>query len=158
MRIAQIASVTRRPLRNEVKKITVKAIPKLDLNNSAVGADNIMQVVGLCGMSEYIHETEQKEDCNKQTRERWPDTRNANTKKRLGMLRMITKVLRAEVQGEVLASRSCNWVKEWAQQWDLEVAHYRYERKNHLPPVDQDGQLEEGRMGEQKRLTRVEYT
>ena len=45
----------------------------------------------------------------------WPDIRNVSTKKRRGMLRMITNVLRAGVHGAVLASRNCNWIKEWAQ-------------------------------------------
>ena len=68
-------------------------------------------------------------------------------------------MLKTEVQGEVLASRSCDWIKEWARQWELEVIHYRYERKSHLPPVDQNGQQAEGCLGEQQeRLTRVEYT
>ena len=158
MKMAHIASDTKRPLKNQLKKATAKAIPKLDYNNAAVGADNIMQVVDIYSMSEYIYETEQAEDHKEQTGERWPDTKGANTKKRSGLLKMITQMLRAEVQGEVLASRNCNWVKEWAQQWDCEVTHYKYGRKSHLLPVDQDGRVEEGYLGEQDRLTQVEYT
>ena len=151
MKVAQIASTTKGALRNELGKTTAFSTPRPDLNNTTVGADNIMQVVELCGMSEYIHETEQKEECEGQTGEMWPDIRNVSTKKRRGMLRMITNVLRAGVHGAVLASRNCNWIKEWAQQWDLKVTHYRYGRKDHSPLTDQDGQQRE-------RLTRVEYT
>ena len=32
---------------------------------------------------------------------------------------MTTNTLKVETQGEVLASKNCNWIKEWAQQWDL---------------------------------------
>ena len=71
------------------------------------------------------------------------------------MMKRITSMLRTEVQGELLASRSCNWIKGWARQRDLEVTHCRYERKGHLPPVDQDGQECLGE--QQERLTRVEY-
>ena len=61
MRITQIARSTRRALCNEVKKTTALSIPKLGLNNAVVGADNIMQAVELCDMSEYIQAMERKE-------------------------------------------------------------------------------------------------
>ena len=118
MRIAQIASSTRRALYNEVKKTTALSIPKLDLKNAVVGPDNILQVVGLCGMSEYMKAVEHKEDSKEnrkeQPRERWPGTTDVNTKKRKEMVDRITNMSRTEVQGEVLASRSCNWIKGWA--------------------------------------------
>ena len=157
MRIAQIASTTRRELR-----ITMETETAVDPSDSAVGAGNIMRVLGLCSMSEYIHETEQREKllalvhqtsqiaephmpqehahseeekCREHSGERWPDTKNRGKEKRKKMLRMITNTLKVETQGEVLASKNCNWIKEWAQQWGLEVTHYRYKRKSHLLPV-----------------------
>ena len=46
-----------------MKTATALSIPKLDFDNATVGADNIMQVVGLCSISEYIQTVELKEDC-----------------------------------------------------------------------------------------------
>ena len=125
MKMTQIASSTRRALYNEVKAATALSIPKLDFHSPTVGADNIMQVVGLCDMSEYIQAVEHKEDCRdnhrEQPGERRPDTKDVNTRNRKGMLKRITNMSRTEVHGDVLASRSCNWIKKWARQWDLEV-------------------------------------
>ena len=64
---------------------------------------------------------------------------------------MITNVLRAGVHGAVLASRNCNWIKEWAQKWEMKVTHYRYGMGDHSSFADQDGHQRE-------RLTQVEYT
>ena len=56
MKIAQIASVTKKELRIEMKTETA-----VNLDDSVVGTGNIMYVLELCNMSEYIHEAEQRE-------------------------------------------------------------------------------------------------
>ena len=53
MKIAQIASLTKKELRMDMKMKTA-----VDLDDSAVGAGNIIRVLELYNMSEYIHETE----------------------------------------------------------------------------------------------------
>ena len=130
-------------------------------SDSVVGANNIMQVLELCNMSEFIYETEQaalkeSSECREHADEMWPETRDLNVKKKRRALRMITNMLKTGTQGEVLASKSCTWIKEWAQQWDLNVAHYRYKKKSHS--TQEDGTQGEGSRDEQQereRLTQV---
>ena len=75
-------------------------------------------------------EQNKKKDGEGQTGERWPDIRGASTQRQRGQLKMITDLLKAEVRGEVRAARECNWIRGWARQWDLEVTHYKYARKD----------------------------
>ena len=156
MKMAQIASGTRGALRKKLRRATAFSKPRPHLNNTAVGADNVMQVVELGEMSEYIHEAEREEDGEGREGERWPDIRGSSTQRQKGQLKMITDLLKTEVRGEVRATRECKWIRGWARQWDLEVTHYKYARKNQPSPMEQDGRQGEGCAGE--RLTRVEYT
>ena len=156
MKMAQIASGTRGALRKCLRRATAFSKPRPHLNNTAVGADNVMQVVELGEMSAHIHEAEQEEDGEGRGGERWPDIRDSSTQRRKGQLKMITDLLKTEVRGEVRATRECKWIRGWARQWDLEVTHYKYARKSQPSPMGQDGRQGEGCVGE--RLTRVEYT
>ena len=95
MKIVQIASRTRGTLREEVKRATAFLKPKPHLNNTAVGDDDIIQVVELGEMSEHIRGAEQ--GVEGQTGERWPDIRGASTQRHRGQLKMITDLLKAGV-------------------------------------------------------------
>ena len=111
-------------LRNEMEE---RGLETAASNDSVVGASNIMQVLELCSMSEFVYETEQAalisepisvsisqdyvqceegDDCGEYVDEMWPETMDLGIKKGRKALRMITNMLKVDTQGEVLASKN----------------------------------------------------